>query len=781
MLARLNFLIATFVIAPGVLLYSAGAGQKPKKPIANTSASSFEREILPVLKQYCIGCHGKTNPAGGVSLVGVTTDAGVIASRERWEQVLRNVQVGTMPPAGLPHPSEPARLRFMGYLEGIFRKLDCRVQDPGRVTMRRLNREEYNNTIHDLMGIDLRPADDFPSDDVGYGFDNIGDVLSISPLLMEKYISAAEKIARAAILAPEDVLKVDGFDGSQISSISAGIFANGGRILATNGAMWVDYDFAKPGKYTIKIDAFGQQAGNEPPNMVVKLDDKEIYATGVKNVERTPASYTTPVQISSKGKHRVSIEFTNDFYDPNAKSVNRRDRNLIVNRMEIKCEDSGLPDVLPASHRRILFTSHKDRNRQEVAKQILKAFVGRAFRRPATENELRRLVKYVVVAEEQGESFERGIQLAVQATLCSPYFLFRVEQPAPANAKGAVDLSPYELASRLSYFVWSSMPDEELLAAAAKGTLKNPEVLAHQAKRMLKDPKAKGMTQNFAGQWLQLRKLAIVNPDTALFPAFTPQLRQSMKRETELFFDEVVRQDRSILDFIDGKFTYVDGELAKFYGIPNIDDKEFHRVQLVGDQRLGILTQASILTVTSNPTRTSPVKRGKWILENILGTPPPPPLPNVGELEDDKKTGKALVGTLRQRMEQHRKNAICASCHSRMDPIGFGMENFNAVGQWRDKEGMDKIDSSGTLPGGQSFQGPVQLIRLLKTKQSLFVHNFAEKMLTYALGRGLERTDRCHVEAVMKAAQQQNFRFSAVVTAIVQSDAFRKRRTGGGA
>lgn len=780
MLARLNFMLISFVVAPVALLYAAGIGQHSTKARPSANTPSFERDVLPVLNKYCVSCHGKNKPAGDVSLVGVTTEAGVVAARDRWEQVLRNVQVGTMPPAGLPHPAEPERLRFLAYLESVFRKLDCRVQDPGRVTMRRLNREEYNNTVRDLLAIDLRPADDFPSDDVGYGFDNIGDVLSISPLLMEKYIASAEKISRTAILAPEDVQKSEIFDGTKLSSLVAGNYPNGGRILATNGDLWIDYDFPKTGKYTVTIDAFGQQAGTDLPHMVVKLDDNQIFETGVKNFERNPGTFPVTATIATKGKHRISVGFTNDFYDPTAKNVNRRDRNLIINRLELKCEETGLPEELPLSHRRILFTSYKDRNRKEVAHELLKVFAGRAFRRPATERELSRLVKYVTVAEEQGESFERGMQLAVQATLCSPYFLFRVEQPAPANAKGSVDLSNYEIASRLSYYLWSSMPDAELFSVASKGLLTNPEELAHQARRMLKDPKSKALTQNFAGQWLQLRKLALINPDSSMFPAFTPQLRQSMKRETELFFESVVNEDRSIIDFLDGRFTFVDSELAKFYGLPNIDDKEFHRVQLAGDQRMGVLTHASILTVTSNPTRTSPVKRGKWILENILGTPPPPPLPNVGKLaDDDKKDGKPLLGTLRQRMEQHRKNAICASCHSRMDPIGFGLENFNAVGQWREKDGTDNIDSSGTLPGGQSFKGPVQLIKILKTKQSLFVHNFAEKMLTYALGRGLERTDRCHVEAVMKAAQKQNYRFSAVVTAIVQSDAFRKRRTGG--
>lgn len=780
MLARLNLLLCTFVIAPGLLLYAAGTGQR-KRTTTKPADGTFAQVVAPVLKQYCVSCHGATKPASDLSLTNFMSEASIAQNRDKWEHVLRNVQGGAMPPTGLPHPNEATRQKFIAYLETVFTRLDCKIQDPGRVTMRRLNREEYNNTVRDLVGLNLRPADDFPSDDVGYGFDNIGDVLSISPLLMEKYITAGEKVARAAILAPEDMQKTEVFDGPHISSLAAGNYGNNGRILATNGEMWIDYTFPKAGIYSVKIEAFGQQAGNEPPNMQVKLDSDEVKSFGVRAVERNPEAYKLTLNVKEQGKHRLSIGFTNDFYDEKVKNVNRRDRNLIVNRVEIKGEELGLPDVLPESHRRILFTSYKDKNRQEVARQIMAAFARRAFRRPATENELTRLVKYVGIAEKQGESFERGIQLAVQATLVSPYFLFRVEKPAAPNAGKSVNLSSYEIASRLSYFLWSSMPDEELLQAAAKNTLQNPDTLAYHARRMLKNPKAKALTENFASQWLQLRKLTIITPDKGLFPTFTPELRQSMKQETELFFETVVKEDRSILEFLDGSFTFVNGELAKHYGIPNVEGKEFQRVQLANGQRLGVLTHASILTVTSNPTRTSPVKRGKWVLENILGTPPPPPLPGVGELADDKKDGKPLVGTLRQRMEQHRKNTICASCHSRMDPIGFGMENFNAVGQWRERDGSDKIDSSGTLPGGQSFQGPVQLIKLLKGKQELFVRNFADKMLTYALGRGLERTDRCHVDSVVKSMKQNNLRFSAVINAIVQSDAFRKRRLEGGA
>ncbi len=786
MLARLNFMLFSFVVAPGILLYSAGKGQTHKaKRGSNTVATaqiapgSFTKEALPFVQKYCVACHGANAPAAGISLANDKSTADMLKDRDRWNKVLHAVTSSIMPPPGSPRPEEPERLKFVAYAENVFAQVDCKLKDPGRVTLRRLNREEYNNTIHDLFGIDFRPADDFPSDDVGYGFDNIGDVLSTSPLLMEKYLNAAEKVTRLAIVTPEDINKPVLYNGSQISSIQANPFPTGGKILATNGEMWIDHDFVKAGEYTFHIEAFGQQAGKEPALMGVKLDDKYLDKIFVKAVERKMETYTLKAQVKA-GKHRLSVTFENDFYDPTEKNPNRRDRNLIVQKIEVKGEEMGLPDVLPEAHKRI-FCVPMTSDRQETARKILTIFARRAFRRPATTQEVERLTKYVTMASANGESFEKGIALAIQAALCSPHFLFRTEISPIKPGEKAGGLSGYELASRLSYFLWSSMPDEKLLQLAANGELRKPEVLAEQAKRMLKDPKSKALTDNFAGQWLNLRKLSIVNPDTKLFPGFDNELRQAMRRETELFFQEVITQDRNILDFLDGKFTYLNEKLAKHYGRTDITGSEFHRVVLTGGERQGILTQASILTITSNPTRTSPVKRGKWVLENILGTPPPPALANVPPLSDDKNNGKPLTGTLRQRMEEHRKNPICASCHTQMDAIGFGMENFNAVGGWRDTDGGDKIDPSGSLPGGQKFQGPVDLIQVLKSKKSLFVRNFTEKLMTYALGRGLEPTDKCELDTLMGTLPAKDYRFSAVVTAIVQSNPFRKRRADGDA
>jgi hypothetical protein len=385
----------------------------------------------------------------------------------------------------------------------------------------------------------------------------------------------------------------------------------------------------------------------------------------------------------------------------------------------------------------------------------------------------------VKLAQKEGESFERGIQLAVQAALVSPHFLFRVELDRSPNDPGSKRLlDSYEMASRLAYFLWSSMPDDALFALAEQGKLQDPQVLEQQVKRMLQDPRAAALADNFAGQWLTLRKLNDVTPDPGRFPTFNDELRKAMRTETELFFEAVVKEDRSVLDFLDGKFTYLNEPLARHYGVEGVTGKQFRRVELTGDQRGGVLTQASVLTVTSNPTRTSPVQRGKWVLEQILGTPPPPP-PGAVPLLPDEQHGE-LKGTLRQRMEQHRKDPECATCHARMDPLGFGLENYDAVGRWRTRDGDSPVDSSGELPDGRRFNGPAQLIAILKAQKSQFVHSLAERMLTYAIGRGMESYDKCNLDAIVRSVAAKDHRFSALVTEVVLSDPFRKRRGDGG-
>lgn len=598
---------------------------------APTAKPTFSKNVAPLIKQYCGKCHGATKPKGGVNLIGFTDDASVLKNRRVWEQVSDNLRSGDMPPPGKPRPNVDELDTINSWLDAVVFQLDCKgPRDPGRVTIRRLNRAEYNNTIRDLLGISFQPANDFPQDDVGYGFDNIGDVLSLPPLLMEKYLAAAEKI-----------------------------------------------------------------------------------------VEKTLAS--------------------------------------------------------PEARKRVFFVATQN---EESARQILERFASRAYRRPLRREELPRLLRFVTMAEKNRDGFETGIGLAMQAILVSPHFLFRVEiDRRPSDPKEIHSISDHELASRLSYFLWSSMPDDELFELASKKTLHEPETLEKQVRHMLKDPRSRALVDNFAGQWLQLRSLKEFKPDPDLFPQFDEKLRSAMLRETELFFENVIREDRSILDFIDSDYTFVNERLAKHYGLSGVRGEEFRRVSLTGTPRGGILTQAAVLSVTSNPTRTSLVKRGKWILDNILGTPPPPPPPGVEELKDDKQA--ALSGTVRQRTEQHRANPNCASCHQRMDPLGFGFENFDAIGAWRTHEGKHAIDSTGTLPGGQSFKGPAELRKILKTRQEAFTRCLTEKLLTYALGRGVERYDRCAIDDIVKSAGKDHYKFSRLVIDIVKSDPFQKRRGKG--
>ncbi len=781
------------MIPAALLVYGADAAQVSKKRSRRASTASaaggrpsYEREIAPLVAKYCVGCHQGASPPAGVSLDKYKTTAAVLKDHDVWDRVATTVSANAMPPAGAPHPTKAERDKLVAWVQSSLAAAACDVKDPGRVTMRRLNRDEYNNTVRDLFGMDLRPGDEFPNDDVGYGFDNIGDVLSISPLLMEKYLGAAEKVAKAVIALPgsgEMRKQIQAARADQTPG-SGQVFGDGYRVIQTAGEVSTVFDFPQNGEYEIKTKAFQQKIGTEPAKMSIRVDGKEVKSVDVTSGAFNPASYFVRVPVQA-GKRRVALAFTNPFHDdtPNDPMKRRpdfrfRDRTLTVMFIEVAGPYGSMVEPT-AAQKRLIVSTPKDDTAEDwlaSAKKNVRPFLARAFRRPVTEPEVERIAKCALLARENGDGFEKGMQLAIQATLVSPNFLFRVEaDPQPLSPKAERNLNPYELANRLSYFLWSSMPDEELTRLAANRTIQKPEVLRAQVARMLKDPKTKALGENFAGQWLMLRSLKDRQPNTTQFPEFNDTLRAAMKTETEMFFNDIVRNDRSILDFIDGRFTYLNEPLAKIYGIPGVTGEGFRKIALTGEQRGGILTQASVLTVTSNPTRTSPVKRGKWVLENLLGTPPPPP-PEVFELD---KPGAQLTGTLRQRLEEHRKNPMCASCHARMDPIGFGLENFDAVGKWRGKDGEAKIDASGQLPGGIKFDGPAGLKQYLKGKKELFTKCLSEKMLTYAMGRGLENYDRCNVDAIIKSVSKNDFKFSSLVMAVVESDPFRKRRGEG--
>jgi mono/diheme cytochrome c family protein len=597
-----------------------------------TNPVEYTKQIAPFLTRYCNSCHAGNKPKGDLTLDEFKDLATALKKPAVWDGVAERLRSKEMPPPKKPQPSDSERAAVISWIEAVQPMAACNLnQDPGRPTLRRLNRVEYNNTIRDLMGVDFHPADDFPTDDVGYGFDNIGDVLSMPPILLEKYLTAAEKIVEATFSKPETRKRIV---------------------------------IAEPG-----------------------------------------------------------------------------------------------PSV----------------SKEQAARQILAAFVHRAYRRSAGDEEIKRLLKLFEVGQKSGESFDASIGLAIQAALVSPNFLFRVELDSEPNNPTAVHaISDFELASRLSYFLWSSMPDQELFDLAKKGELRKNDNLAGQVKRMLKDPKAHALTENFAGQWLQTRRLETSTPDPKLFKDYSPKLKADMAKETELFFEAVMREDRNILEFLDADFTFLNERLAKLYGIEGIKGEQFRRVDLKGGERGGILTMASILTITSNPTRTSPVKRGKWILENILGTPPPPPPPEAGELSEKKSIVESAP--LRKRMEQHRADPNCASCHQKMDPLGFGFENFDAVGAWRTKDGKFDIEPAGVLPDGKSFKGPKELKTILKGKEKEFRKCLADRMLTYALGRGLESYDKCSVDKIADELAKNEYRFSSLVISIVKSEPFQMRR-----
>ena len=786
------------------LLLGAGMAGSAGEPPASAAQAEYEKTMQPLLTQYCGKCHGEKGGASGIDLGTFHDVIAIQRDQTTWRKVVTRIRERTMPPPGTPQPSQEQRNTVSDWLTKTLDSADPSLlpKNPGRVLIHRLSRQEYNNTVRDLCGVDIHPADDFPNDDVGYGFDNIGDVLSLSPLLMEKYLNAAEKVSHAAFQSPDEFIKPNHFDPGGMVFISQSSNGGDSASLPTTGSeAGVDYDFPKSADYLLRSIAYQDKAGPEDAKMQMKLDGKEVAMIDVKAQKRSPQPYMVGVTVPA-GKHRFSCVFTNDFYDPGDpknKNNRARDRNLYLKALEIVGPLAGNEALSPLKKQLGEFEPN-EATRTTVARKFISDFARRAYRRPVTRDEVDHLTRYVDLAVKQGETFQKGIEIAMTAALCSPNFLFRVETTSvpvvPAINSGKVKASTakfikdaksgadknsvngFALASRIAYFLWSSMPDDELFNLAANGKLQDPTVLAAQVKRMLKDPRAHALADNFAGQWLMLRSLAGVTPDTKRFPDFNDHMRQSMRKETELFFQNIVSEDRSILDFLDANYTFLNETLAKHYGIADVQGDNFRKVMLTGDQRGGLLAQASLLTVTSNPTRTSPVKRGKWVMENLLGTPLPPAPPNVPALSDDKKG--PLVGTLRQRMEQHRANPACASCHARMDPIGFGLENYDAVGQWRTKDGDSSIDPSGVLPDGSKFSGPAELKQILKTKKTLFTQCLTQKMMTYALGRGVERIDKCTIDNIVQTTSKNGYHFSTLVTAIIQCDPFRKQRGDGG-
>lgn len=744
----------------------------PPSVAQEKAGPALDSKITAFLTKHCVACHGAEKKKAGVELHIYKDEAGVLKDRKRWQEVIYMLTAGEMPPPERPRPKVEEVEAFLAAVNSVFERHDRAARrDPGRVTMRRLNRTEYNNTIRDLVGVDFQPAEDFPTDDIGYGFDNIGDVLTVSPLLMERYLAAADAIMSRAIVSgtPPKI-------GSR-RLVARFLEPSQGREIRTReltkDRLHAPFKVSQDGDYTFRVKMAGRSADGEAPRIALLAEDKELNVVAVKGPEKRPEVYEAKIQLKEGTTTRFSARLLNPGGEPA--------RAVIVEWFELY----GPADPYPATHRKLLAT--KADTKDAKTREVLERFATQAFRRPTTKDEVDRLVKLAADTEQQGESWEGSIALAMQAALCSPKFLFRVELDDRPDMAQPHAIDDYQLASRLSYFLWSTMPDAELFALAQAKQL-HQQVDA-QVRRMLKDPKANALVENFAIQWLQLHPLKTLAPDRELFPEFTDRLRAAMLKETELFFQEIMRGNRSILELIDSDYSFVNERLAKHYGITYPGkpgggggfrsrfggNETFEKVIFKNGERGGLLTHASILTVNSNPTRTNPVKRGKWVLEQLLGTPPPPPPGNVPELPDNDPA-KKLEGTLRQRLEQHRKDPACANCHAKMDPLGLAFENFDAIGRFRSKDGGLPIDSSGALPNGQTFKGPQELRKILLDKKELFSRCLVEKMLTYALGRGLDYYDRPAVDQITAALAKDDYHFATMVVEIARSDPFRLRR-----
>ena len=763
--------VALVAMAPMSVRAADPPGEKP----APVPGAAF-------VQKYCLSCHGAEKKRGELDLSGFRDEAAVVATRKVWSNAVRAVRDGEMPPKGVPQPTADEREAFAEAVRGAFRRADAgKPRDPGRVTIRRLNRAEYNNTVRDLCQIEFEPADNFPADEPSHGFDNQGDALSLSPLLMERYLDAAEVVVTRALAGkPAKPAERVGF---------AQFMVSGSKVpyrlyVFTSEPVAATFRIAADGEYLVRVEGKPVKKDDPAPEVSVIVDGKELKRVTFAFPEKGAYTrYEIPVALK-KGNRRVSMRLLNPpaeleekkaAYPPQV-DANRDNRpGLELHAIDLV----GPTDDEPGSRRRILACDPKAKPREQ-AREILTRFADRAFRRPATAEEMDRYLKLYDRSLEAGQNFEAAIGTSLQAILVSPNFLFRVELDDRPEEKGSHPISEYQLASRLSYFLWSSMPDEALLALAAKGELSKN--LDAQVTRMLADDRSDALVENFAPQWLDIRDLARVTRG----PQLDVRLRESMARETLLFCEEVLRKDRPITDFLDGRYTFLNERLARHYGLAQFGrDKRtavpvpahaFVRVELPADgPRAGVLTHASVLTMTSNPDRTSPVKRGTWILENVLASPTPPPPADVPALEQAAGTVKEPV-TVRGRLELHRSKPGCAACHAKIDPLGFALERFDVLGQYRDKDGKAPVDDATELSNGQKFQGTDGLRKVLLGKKDQFTKCLTEKMLTYALGRGLGDHDGPTVDAIVAAVAKDNYRFQRLIFEVVRSGPFTMRR-----
>ena len=797
--------MATTVDRSSALPAFAAAPAAAQPPAADGSPGAlFDR--------YCVTCHNQSLKTAGLSLE--TLDPANFAEHtEIWEKVVRKLRAGTMPPIGRPRPEKPAVAALISSLETGLDRAAAEHPNPGRAPLHRLNRTEYANAIRDLLALDVDVRALLPADDTDeHGFDNVAEVLTVSPALMERYLFAARKIGRLALGYPTG-------PGVELYTLPR-MLAQEDRLsddlpFGSRGGTAVRHFFPADAEYTIKIklksNLYDYILGlGRPQQLDVRLDGaliKRFTVGGRADLNPPPPSFSGAMRGNSAyethahdadaglevtlpvkaGTRVVGVFFTRQSWEGEGVlqpvqtgyplAVNEQWDGLAA--IDSVAIDGPFKITGPGdtpSRRRILTCTPRGDD-MACAKRILSALARRAYRRPVTDDDVKTLLDFYKTGRKDG-TFESGIQFALERMLIDPDFLFRAERdPSGVKAGAPYRLSDVELASRLSFFLWSSVPDDQLLDEAARGKLKDPAVLSAQVRRMMADPRASALVQNFGGQWLMLRNIRDAAPDPDLFPNFDENLREAFRRETELFLESQVHEDRGLPELLTANYTFLNERLARHYGVPGVNGTRFRRVTLEG-RRGGLLGHGSLLTVTSYPNRTSPVLRGKWLLENILGTPPPPPPPDVPALKDKGADGRPQ--SVRERLEDHRRNPTCAACHAQMDPLGFALDHFDAVGKWRDADAGTAVDASGTLPDGSTFKGLEGLRTLLDSRRQQFVSTVTEKLLAYALGRGLEAYDMPAVRNIVRNANADGYQWSAILVGIVESVPFRMRTAESG-
>jgi len=766
------------LMAAGLALGIGARGQDAQKAVVN---------------RYCAGCHNEKLKSGNFSWSKIDV-AHVDQSAEETERAIRMLHAGMMPPPGAPRPDAAATNTLISYLEGGIDRAAAVHPYPGAPALHRLNRNEYRNSIRDLLGLDVDVASLLPPDDMSHGFDNMSDVLRVSPALMEGYIRAGDRISREAVGDPQVSATTKTYHIPRVVSQMRHVE---GTPFGTRGGLAVTHDFPADGEYVFRLSLYydicgplwGKSQGKGQQIEVAVNGERVALVSIDPNWVFTDDIITPPVKVTA-GPKNVSASFIQKAEGPVEDVVMPFEQSLI------DFNNADLPGITALPHlremrivgpknvtgisetpsKRKIFTCRPAAAADEIgcAKKIVAQLIRQAYRRPATDADLEDLLSVYQHARNSTD-FEQGIRSVVQTIITDPEFLFRFERTPSRVAAGAnYRISDLELASRLSYFLWSSAPDDELIAVASQGKLHEPQMLERQTRRLLADPKSEALSKIFAAQWLNLQNLQDAQPDAFLFPNFDRNLADSMRRETELFFDSIVREDHSVLDLLTANYTFMDEVLAKNYHVPNILGSRFRRVTLTDENRFGLLGQGSILTLTSVSNRTSPVQRGKWVMIVLFGTPPPPPPAVVPALKENEENGK--TESVRERMEQHRKNEPCHSCHQLMDPIGLALENFDAVGSWRTKDSGLPIDSASKMFDGTKLDGPVSLRNAILSHQSAFIGSFTERLLAYGLGRVVDYRDMPVVRSIEREAAQGNQRFSAFVLAIVRSAPFQMRQ-----